>query len=278
MSNDPGNITVRLSREAGPIALDAAAEPSANAFALARLAWLAYSESEAFDEAPDNPDWAAFHNAFPMLRVFEEERVQGFVAGNNADILIAFAGSSRREDWWDSLSAMQVSAFGGRAHKGFAMLLDRVWTRILAALYDLDGGDRRIWLAGHSLGGALATLAATRLHHEGFEPHLTATFGAPPVFDERAAATFEPVLLRVVNDGDWVPKLQWPRVGSPYTHVGDELYLLRSGAPATNRYPQHLQARLDRIDRYLEVDRDRLYGDPISDHAIGEYAARLAQR
>jgi triacylglycerol lipase len=277
MSNDPGNITLRLGREAGPIRLDPSATPAANALALARLAWLAYSEPEAFHEAPLNPDWAALHDAFPMLRVFEEERVQGFVAGNDADIVIAFAGTSRHEDWWDSLSAMQVSAFGGRAHKGFAMLLDRVWTRILAALYDLDGAERRIWLTGHSLGGALATLAAARLQHEGFDPQLTVTFGAPPVFDERAAGAFKPKLLRVVNDGDWVPGLQWPRLGSPYSHVGQELCLLRSGALANNRYPQHLQSRLDRIDRYLEVDRDRLYGDPISDHAIGEYAARLAR-
>lgn len=258
--------------------LDRTASPLENALTLARIAQLAYGDG-AFDPYEDlrdiNEAEGAFRAAYPSIHTFQVGRVQGLAAGSRENVVLAFSGSRGREDWWDNLHYMQVSGFGGKAHKGFAQLLDSVWDRVLATFYDLEAHERTLWVTGHSLGGALAALAAWRFHDEGIEPHLTATFGAPPLFDERAAEAYAPPLLRVVNDGDWVPHLRWPRLASPYRHTGEEVFLLRSGAPAPNRYPRHLASRLDRIDRFLEVDTERMYGGPVVDHMVGEYVARI---
>jgi pimeloyl-ACP methyl ester carboxylesterase len=75
----------------------------------------------------------------------------------------------------------------------------------LQRVEDLLDAGQTVWVTGHSLGGALATLAAARLYDAGIEPYVTCTFGAPRVLDPKAAAAYLPRLYRFVNKGDLVP-------------------------------------------------------------------------
>ncbi len=65
----------------------------------------------------------------------------------------------------------------------------------------LDGlcgdGSRRVWFTGHSLGGALATLAAGRYERA---PEVY-TFGAPRVGDGEHVKSLDTPVYRFVNGG-----------------------------------------------------------------------------
>ncbi|MEM1443550.1 MAG: lipase family protein [Verrucomicrobiota bacterium] len=88
-------------------------------------------------------------------------------------------------------------------HSGFYVFFKRVWPKIWPVLETLP----RPWVfTGHSLGGALATIAGVIAR-----PEVVCTFGAPKVGN----AEFYQLLLpesnwRVVNESDLVPRLPFP--------------------------------------------------------------------
>jgi len=90
---------------------------------------------------------------------------------------------------------------------------------------------------GHSLGAALATLAA---HHR--RPQAVYTFGSPRVGDAAFLASFGgTAIYRVVNSRDLVATLPPARLG--FSHVGELHYMTRDGRtlldPADDLTDQH---------------------------------------
>ena len=83
-----------------------------------------------------------------------------------------------------------------------------------------------LYLTGHSLGGAAATLAGARLLSVGVNPEQlkVITFGAPAVGNVAFAAKFDPnlPLVRIVNFGDVVPGVLQTLVGG-YQQFGREI-------------------------------------------------------
>ena len=68
---------------------------------------------------------------------------------------------------------------GGKVHRGFKAALSEVWTSLEKHISNLHRNNLKIWLTGHSLGAALATLAADRLGNaQGLY-----TFGSPRIGD-----------------------------------------------------------------------------------------------
>ena len=100
------------------------------------------------------------------------------------------------------------------------------------------GGGSRVWFAGHSLGAAVATLAAARWHLRAPErPKTLYTFAPPRVGDAAFAAVCEegfPV-FRYVHDRDMVARVP-PTVdplGLTYRDIGREpVYFRDDGSPA----------------------------------------------
>jgi predicted lipase len=147
---------------------------------------------------------------------------------------VIFPGTASRRDWITDLKVKRVAwepgdpfyPVGIRVHRGFAAAYNSIHTGLVTLL------PKRctIVIAGHSLGGALATLAASAL--DGLY-HIRAvfTFGSPRVgnaafarhynerFCERAA--------RVVNAGDPVPHIPW--LLGCYRHVDTQVYLRADG-------------------------------------------------
>lgn len=140
-------------------------------------------------------------------------------------VYVAFAGSNSATDWKNNVNILDdaVPTKWGcnapkimRTHKGYTKAFESVAGRIIAtALPDeLRRGDTtRVVFCGHSLGGALATLAG--LHAACTLPELqpkiaVVTFGAPQVGDGNFVAFFNntvPACARVVNPMDPVPRL-----------------------------------------------------------------------
>jgi len=141
---------------------------------------------------------------------FEAGNAEGFVAEDAANMMIAFRGSSEADDWAKNLDGAWVPApeFHGRAHKGFLDTYAFVEQDIAAAVARLNG--RRLWLTGHSLGGALGLIAMARYHAQVPGARLV-TFGQPAMLNYTAAQWVAQEIgaryVRVVNHIDIVSRL-----------------------------------------------------------------------
>jgi triacylglycerol lipase len=168
-------------------------------------------------------------------RFFDKDNVQGFTA-RNADLqMVCFRGTSDPADWGINLDAIPESAgdarLQGLLHRGFHRALMRVWDPFVAPEL-ASSGPRRIWITGHSLGGALAALAAAETRFIAGAPLAGLyTFGQPRIGDEQFANQFDSALrsvsFRYVNDKDIVPRV--PLYTAGYRHVGEEFFLLATG-------------------------------------------------
>lgn len=102
---------------------------------------------------------------------------------------------------------------GGKVHRGFSRLIGAVWECIDAALHTVT---KPLFYTGHSLGGALATLAASLR-----PPRAVYTFGAPRIGDAAFGQTLADVpVFNVFNPQDIVAHL--PPAGrlTGFSHVG----------------------------------------------------------
>lgn len=200
----------------------------------------------------------------PRLRHLSSEGAQGFVAANDKSIIIALRGTDEIQDWIDNLTFNQVNAYGGKVHTGFALQLRGIWPSLIDAVQTYHD-NQKVWITGHSLGGALATLVARPLLQKYEIPSQVYTYGAPRVFDSAAAAAFQAPMKRFVNSGDIVPHLPASTLWIQCAHAGELIRLCRDGH--TNLF--------DRIKRTLLMGSTWASIRALRDHRIGEYIRKI---
>lgn len=148
---------------------------------------------------------------------------QAYVAVADGIRYLVFRGTEKNGR--DILSDLDFIKTADGVHRGFHGALELVWDRIVATL---RGSSGPIYVLGHSLGGALATLAAWRLRSEGFGVAGWATFGSPrvgtPALADRLAGLPG---WRYEFCCDVVPKVPFIRWG--FRHVGTWCYVDRNG-------------------------------------------------
>lgn len=137
--------------------------------------------------------------------------------------------------WKTELSSRGWPAAWGKAHSGFLAAFESVEPLLMKKLEEVEGKGVKIWVTGHSLGGALATMMTARLLRaidEGrdFELAGSYTFGSPRVGDKAFAAQFRASAakhgvqaVRVRNGSDAVTAI--PGIVMDYEHVGTLAYL-----------------------------------------------------
>ncbi len=153
---------------------------------------------------------------------------------NDAFVVVAFRGTQRNyadivTDLKFRTRAMMSPASGSPVivHRGFLDQWAAIRERIVGNVQALATPGRRIVVTGHSLGGALAVLAA--LSWRGFADELV-TFGAPRVGNAsiREAAQLNNVRhRRYVYGADVVPIV--PLLAMGYRHGCRPIYLTRGG-------------------------------------------------
>lgn len=138
--------------------------------------------------------------------------LNAYILTHGDDIVIAFRGSQEGIDWVSNFRFEKVSYAGVLVHNGFAASVARFIRAFNNRLAEL-GDFNRIWLVGHSLGGATAQLTAYALAGDGYTIANATTFGAPRVGGPRRWVKrvedrgLEPVFRRWVNDRDLVPRI-----------------------------------------------------------------------
>ncbi|MCD2453457.1 lipase family protein [Methylicorpusculum oleiharenae] len=189
-----------------------------NAHALAFCSNLAYESEKTIE---DKLKQHGFSTTF-----IERRDTQAFIAYNDTAIVLSFRGTTNIQDWMlnSDLLLASVRAGTGKVHSGFLRALCLVWDDILQVIADVQNNAQPLWISGHSLGGALATLAAARFSLELDKPvRGIYTFGQPRVGDREFARVFnaelKQIFFRIVNNSDIVTRIP-TRVPMGYSHVG----------------------------------------------------------
>jgi triacylglycerol lipase len=192
-----------------------------NAWWLGDAALLAYSTEaavkDAFTKAAIPGDVAHFHGT---------HSTQAYIMSMPDAIVLAFRGT-QVDDFWSSVLDFAVDAqflpipdsHGDLVHAGFLGALVEVWPQAVAHLRAEQARKQRpLWITGHSLGAALAAIAANLCCDD---PSLRLqgvyTFGSPRVGDAGFGARISVPVFRFRNDSDIVPHLP---LGLLFRHVG----------------------------------------------------------
>ena len=157
--------------------------------------------------------------------IFRGFATQGFVARRDDIVIVAFRGTEplNAADWLSDVKYHQVTLkdIPGLLHGGFAHALgDGVTEQMCDTVTKLARGAKtRLFVTGHSLGGALAVIAAALLHfREGRRIAGVYTYGQPRVGDPAFCSSFDqalgPVTFRYVNDLDIVPHVPPTRLAA----------------------------------------------------------------
>lgn len=149
-------------------------------------------------------------------------------------LYVVFRGSNQTTDWVNNiLFRQQIYPYGDgssdvRFHRGFMAAYFAVRSAVLAACEAVE--VNRIICVGHSLGGALATIAALDIQYnitsrkqEGIANY---TYGSPRVGNQAMVESYNrrvPDSHRFVYGWDVVTRI--PRVWQGYTHVDQEVLL-----------------------------------------------------
>ena len=215
---------------------------------------------------------SAIHRAgFESYHFLDRDGAQAYIFANRFDCVVICRGTEPH-DWndikadADAISVLAESV--GRVHRGFKKEADDLWPRLER---ELKAYDQPLWFAGHSLGGAMATICAARckLAEIPSNPDGLFTYGSPRVGNQRYINFVRLRHYRWVNNNDIVPSV--PPMWLGYTHSGQEMYL-----DANGRYRRFSAWRRWR-DRWhgfwLTAGKGRL--DHLSDHSIAQYIEYL---
>lgn len=189
-----------------------------------RLSRIAYRERSRCEEAIGALGLRDF-------RFYDGPSTQGFLCSDDTRALLAFRGSEQDPlDWIRNAQFRPMTGeLAGQVHSGFHGALDEVWDDVAA---DVSATEKPLFVTGHSLGGALATLAAARAHSEGSSVAGVFTFGQPRVgktdFQRAYNSALEAVTFRVVNHIDLVTRV--PLLTQGYRHVGRRMYFDEGGS------------------------------------------------
>jgi triacylglycerol lipase len=243
------------------------------------MAWLLASMAHiAYDRYEDDYDTRKLFitklegGGFELLKTFNsnETDTQAFLAKNDQFAVLAFRGTevSKIVDIKIDTMASKLSVLDGRVHSGFRKAYESVAKDIEESVLKL--GDVPLYITGHSLGAALATVATQRLEHNPrIRDKIAAcyTFGSPRVGNSHYDIEFKSPIYRVVNTTDIVTVI--PLLAMGYIHIGDVRFLgardgeFQRGIPPLRRGYLFFLTLL------------KFFSPVVSDHAIEQYRRKL---
>ncbi|PZD70460.1 hypothetical protein C1752_12031 [Acaryochloris thomasi RCC1774] len=274
-----------------------------NAWRLADCALLAYAHED-FSKR----QFEKF--GLQKFRLFSGNSTQCHVASNDQFSIVDFRGTEIKNSnliqdlLIDVRANFSDSSLGGKVHDGFKAALDEIWygeDGLLQYLQQLKNEfqEMHFWYTGHSLGAALAVLAAGRFKHvQGIY-----TYGCPKIGNSAFTSNFAPTnnFYRFVNNNDVIPELPltnlwvtsgttnqlgvpipWVDFHAPelYQQVGSLMYIDQAGK--SSEMPSSQAQLIDRFEGIVNNAKDSVVNlmsarlanlpDSFVDHAPVFYA------
>jgi triacylglycerol lipase len=157
---------------------------------------------------------------YKIIQFFDIDGAQAYLLTNGTITVLSFRGTevTEKSDILADLKAgKNIEACGGKVHVGFKGEINKLWPSISAVLADNPGN---LYVTGHSLGAAMATIAASRM-----QDRVTAliTFGSPRVGNAEFVKSLTVEHYRVQNNCDDVTKVPFLLMG--FAHHGTHKYM-----------------------------------------------------
>lgn len=257
-----------------------------------------YDDKEELEKLKTNASFLGLK----LVRTFDNNGTQAILLENEQYIFLGFRGTETTsiKDIKADLKAMTVVCeTGGKIHSGFNDAFNEVAINIQEVLNEEQYADKPLFITGHSLGGALATVATKKLSHQAGIAACY-TFGAPRVGDDEWVSSLKNPIYRIVNAADpvtmlppgaftitsmawisgWIPhfgksikKVLLSKFGG-YLHAGDMRYLTNC--------PMHDFGKVKLLYAVSFFYRTKAFltqGIPFSkvpaDHSMGIYRSKL---
>jgi len=244
-----------------------------------RMAWILASMAQiAYDRYEDDYDARKLFitklegGGFELIKTFnsKETDTQAFLAKNDQFAVLAFRGTEvgKIKDVKIDIMASRLSVLDGYVHSGFRTAYESVAKEVEESILKLE--KLPLYITGHSLGAALATVATQRLEHNPRIREIIAacyTFGSPRVGNSHYDIEFKSPIYRVVNTTDIVTVI--PLLAMGYIHIGDVRFLgardgeFQRGIPVARRGYLFLLSLL------------KFFSPVVSDHGIVHYRRKL---
>ena len=240
-----------------------------NALIFAKLSDLAYQDKEEiFGELKQSGFYKHHFIDNP------ETGTQGFIAANDQHLVIVFRGTQLQlKDLTTDAEIKLVVGDAGKVHRGFFKAFNSIRGELELKIQEFQDNQQRIWLSGHSLGAAIATLAAMRLALQEISIEGFYNYGSPRVGDGDFVSALQTQLtgrsFRVRNNNDVVTRV--PVAGIfllRYRHIDSLVYFDSQGK---RREGMGMMAMLiDHFRGHLD-DIGELGSDGLKDHKIASY-------
>lgn len=234
-------------------------------YIMAILSGLAYGE-------PSEVNKKFRKHGFYDTKYCNKNGAQCYVVWNDTDAVICFRGTEPKEmsDIKADLNAIQKQGLHnkGDVHGGFQGEINKIWDLIIEKVNELK--NHKIYITGHSLGGAMATICAKRLQEQQVEVQCLYTYGSPRVGDKRWVKSLQIPHYRFQNNNDVVCKVPFWIMG--YRHHGKNVYIGYNGKIAKmNMWRRFIDSMRGRFKAWSKW---QLF-DGIYDHNITSYTKRV---
>jgi hypothetical protein len=206
----------------------------ATARALAWLSQLAYETRDPEKVAAVLKEWQLTLKVAvrdPTTGISGLTDTHGLIVEGWGATIIAFTGTDplKPRNW---VTDFNIELPDDNIHAGFRAGFEAVRSQIEAVVGDRGDRHKRLFITGHSAGGALAAVAAKFLQEAKVDVEGVYTFGMPRCGGAEFARVYEGLLgprtYRLVHGDDVVPKLPPPELH--FQHVGRLLKCPHGGA------------------------------------------------
>ncbi|MGK7882900.1 MAG: hypothetical protein AB4060_22790 [Crocosphaera sp.] len=225
---------------------------------------------------------------------------QGLIVFHKNTVIIGFRGSEKKVNDWRTnfkMRSRKLIYFPGeqqeegplsvlfsdepRVHRGFLLAFNAILQdekKVNSVIKKLQSENNNnepkmnVWLTGHSLGGAIAILAANYLREKGIDVSGVYTFGAPRVGNKHYRNLINKRLKyqywRFMNENDPVPDLPFPELIYRYSREGCMLRLNKN-----NDYD--ILRRIDQEGKRIRLGAYHGNLKSVGDHSLSEYSKKL---
>lgn len=247
-----------------------------NAYWMARLAKEVYTAVSDDNDAPNEnkilESLQSDDKKFRSVTSANKNSAQAALIEHESYLCMAFRGTDELDDWLDNINVFREDVLFGEFHRGFWKSVEDVWQIMNGKYIELREREKRpLFLTGHSLGGAMATIAAARFIHQDRPFTSVYTFGQPRAMNRSTARIYNSEAgtrhHRFQNNEDIVTRVPTRITG--YSHVGECCYIDNEGT--IHRGSGFWFKFLDTVEGAYDSIKDKNSLALIGDHDMKNY-------